>query len=123
MRRIILISVLALAGCAHITPRDNPPVHSWVLNSSLDDATGCVISALNSVSVDKTGLGKTITHSAEIIVPNSVYEVRPQQEITLTAEMYYVRLAKETPATTRMDLYSISPYAKRMTGAISACVS
>lgn len=120
---VSLVAIGTLAGCASITPRDNPPVRTWVVGKDLDQATSCVINALNAEGHSSTALAPSITHAAQIIVPNAVYEVRPQQEITLTAEIYYVKLSKVAASSSRIELFAISTWASRMAKAVERCAT
>lgn len=111
LRAALICSLLA--GCAHITPRDNPPDDAFTTAKSLDAATACVVAAL-----DREVAG--VPHAAVAIAPNAAYEVRPQKELVMTGEVYFVRVAAD-PAGARLETYVISTWKTRIVRAVRAC--
>ncbi len=117
------LAALALAGCAHITPRDNEPSVTLHSSASLDDTAACVVRSLNTQMHTNNPLGVSITHKTEIIEPGRVYEVSPQQTITLTAEIYFIRLTAVQPSGTRIDVHVISTWRDQVEPAVRFCAT
>jgi hypothetical protein len=102
-----------LAGCAHVTPRDNPPDDTFITTSDLSATTACVVAALDAAVSD-------IPHGAVTIVPNTSYEVRPLKQATITAELYFVRVAS-APGGAQVQTYVISTWSGRIVPAVRRC--
>ena len=119
---LIVAGMLALAGCAHITPRGGTPAHVWQARSSLDDASNCVVAALNREMVGGA-LNPAVTHSIQTIEMKNVHEVVPQQNLMLAGEIYFVRLTAAGPAVTRIELFSNATWTRRLANAVSRCSS
>lgn len=93
-----------VAACTHIAPGDVSPDRVWASPRKLEDATACVITALDRYR--RSGTSQKVTHSTQAIVPGKLYEVRPPQEFTLPATAYYVRLERTADQITRIALYA-----------------
>jgi hypothetical protein len=102
-----------LAGCAHITPRDNPPDDTFIARSDLNATTACVVAALD-------GAVPGFPHGAVAIVPNASYEVRPLKELVTTGEVYFVRVAS-APGGTQVQTYVISTWKSKIVPAVRRC--
>lgn len=118
-KRDLLTLTLAglLAGCSLMSVRGQAPVWTSTSNKPLNTAVSCVIAGLNTVEPGN------LTHSAQIIEPDRVLEVAPQQTITIGAEIYFVRLTALSATATRLDLNSAPAWTGRLQAAIAPCVS
>lgn len=111
-----VVPALLLAGCANITPRGEPPTWSGTARRSLNDTTTCVITALN-------GRDRAVTHSAQIIDPDRVFEITPQQTLIAAGEVYFVRLTATGPASTQIDLHGITGWRSRLQAVVAPCAA
>ncbi len=118
---VVLALAVAAVGCAHITPRGSPPAASWTARRALDDAATCVVAALNEEMRSQSALSPSITHQVQTIEPGRVYEVVPQQTLTVAAEIYFVRLAAMPPSATRIELFSVATWTSRLERAVAKC--
>ena len=110
-----LIFGVPLAGCSLMSVRGQAPVWTSTGNKSLNASVSCVIAGLNSVEPG------TLTYSAQIIEPERVFEVTPQQTLTIGAEIYFVRLTALSATTTKIDLNSAPGWTARLKNAIAPC--
>jgi hypothetical protein len=119
MRTLLVVFLLAaaLAGCSLLSARGQPPVWTGTSNKPLNTTVSCVITGLNTVAPGR------ITHSAQIIEPDRVLEVAPQQVLTVGAELYYVTLTVLSPAATRLDLNSSVAWTAKLQNAIAPCAT
>jgi hypothetical protein len=102
--------------------RGDAPVWSATSRHSLNDTSACVVAALNKTfHSDTPVLSPSITHQIQIIEPNRVFEVLPQQTITVGAELYIVRLTAEGPNATRIDLQIIVTMTGKVQPAVVTC--
>jgi len=106
---------VALAGCEALTVRGSAPTGEWTSRRTLDEAAGCVVRAFDSVNT-------RITHAIQIKVPGRVYEIVPQQTLTVGAEIYYARLEAEK-GNTFMQLFSIGVFTRDMMPALASCAN
>lgn len=107
------VAFALLAGCAHITPRDNPPDDTFTARSDLDATTACVVAALDAAVPD-------FPHGAVAIVPNASYEVRPLKELVISGEVYFVRVAS-APGGSQVQTYVISTWKSKIVPAVRRC--
>lgn len=106
---------MLLAGCDTLSVRGDRPIWSTVANTSLNTTISCVINGLNTVHPG------SITHSAQIIDPDRVAEIAPQQVITIGAEIYFVRLTALSASSTNIELNAVRTWAPRLSAAIAPC--
>lgn len=88
---------------------------------SLDDATSCIVQALDQRGRSASNLSPSMTHKAKAVVPGKVYEIRAEQELAVTPENYLVRLEKIDDRITRISLFAQTPWKKELIRAISPC--
>jgi len=110
-----------LAACTHIPLADGTPERVWASPRPLEDATACVIRALDRYGHSETS--PSITHSAQAIVPGKVNEVRPRQDFALSATAYFVRLEKAADQITRIALYTRTVPNRPVIRALKECGS
>jgi hypothetical protein len=122
MIRLLPLALL-LGACSTMSVRSDAPVWSATARHSLNDTSACVVKALNTAfHSDVPLIAPSITHQVQVIEPNRVFEVLPQQTITIGAELYIVRLTAESPNTTRVDLQSIVTWTSKVQPAVESCV-
>lgn len=105
-----------VAACAHITPRDNPPDLTFYSSAGLDEATACIIRQFDRMVPD-------YGHFAAVIVPGQIYEVRPGRELTISAEIYFARIAREPDGRAKVEIFAISTWAGKVKNYASPCKS
>ena len=117
----LMAALLAVAGCANVTARGDPPKFSWVSDKTLDEAAECLVPAMNAAYSDIWG-SPDITHHVQIISPGKVYEVLSQRSLVYGGgDIYYVRLEK-TDAGTKVDLYAFEAWVDDLEPAVESCV-
>ena len=122
MRWLGAASVLALAGaCAHNFPLDGPPDRVWAAPRSLGSTSSCIVNVLDDYRRSQSSQAPNITHAAQEIVSNKVYEIRPKQEFTVSAETYFVRLEKIDDRITRVSLFADTPWKKQLIRTVAPC--
>lgn len=115
MRIAITFAIaVGLAGCSTLTARNTTPIWTVAAHRNLDDTSACVVKALNTVS-------DGITHKIETIEPHRVFEVLPQQTLTIGAEIYIVRLISTGPTLTQIELQSTALWSGKLSSAMSGC--
>jgi len=126
MKPILLLSSAALmavvftGGCALQTPRGDPPYKTWSSNKSIDDVSACLVRELNARNKHASWDAPNTTHQIQIIEPNRVYEVLPQQTIILTGEAYYFRVEK-MGAGSALSLFAIRAFKEQESPAGDIC--
>ena len=108
-----------VAACTHIPPGDVSPDRVWASPRKLEDATACVITALDRYR--RAGTSQNIRHSAQAIVPGKVNEVRPAQEFALPATAYYVRLERTADQITRITLFARTASRRPLMKVVRGC--
>lgn len=60
-------------------------------------------------------------HFAATIVPGQVYEVRPGRELTISAEIYFARVSRESDGRAKVEVFAISTWSGRVIRAVEPC--
>ena len=116
------VALLALLGaCAHDVSLKGPPERVWASSRGLDAAASCILRALDEHGRSGSALAPGITHERRVITPGKVYEIRPEQQLAVTNERYFVRLEKIDDRITRISLFLQSPWKKELTRAVAPC--
>ncbi len=115
--RAVLLLTISVAGCGAFTTRGDPPIWTGISNRALNATASCIIAGLNTVEPGH------VTHSAQIIEPDRVLEIAPQQTLTIGAEIYFVRLTAISNNSTKIELNSIQTWTSRLQAAIASCVA
>lgn len=97
----------------------NSRIWVWASPRTLEDATTCVIKALDRYGHSESS--PSTTHSARPIVPGTVNEVRPRQDFALYQTAYFVRLQKAADRITRIALYARSGAMRPLIKALRPC--
>lgn len=114
----VVCGLAAVAGC--VSARNLGPIQSWDATASADELATCLVPALlikHSFPGDPD-----ITHKVDTIVPGKVYEVQPQQTITLGVERYFVRLTVKESGGTLVELYADPTFRSRTLKAVKSCL-
>lgn len=112
-------AVLALAGCGGLS-RDSSPNFSTSSSRPIMDVAACLVREADSRSIDRTGLGKTITHQIAIRQPGTVVEVQPIQSIIAGEEVYFAKISAAA-AGSKIEVYSFANIGIAMIDAARAC--
>lgn len=116
------VALFALLGaCARDMSLSGPPERVWASSRGLDDAASCILRALDEHGRSGSAIAPGITHERRVITPGKVYEIRPEQQLAVTNERYFVRLEKIDDRITRISLFLQSPWKKELTRAVAPC--
>jgi hypothetical protein len=108
-----------VTACATVPQADGSPDRVWASPRTLDDATACVIKALDRYGHSESS--PSTMHSIRPIVPGAVNEVRPRQDFALYQTSYFVRLQKTADQITRIALYDKSAAERPLIKALTPC--
>lgn len=115
------ITALCLSACALQTPRGDPPYRTWTSTKSIDDAATCLVRELNARNKHFSWDAPDTTHQIQIIEPNRIYEVLPQQTLIFAGEAYYFRVERISSGS-RLSLFAIRGFKESEAPAGDACV-
>lgn len=117
MKPWAMIAALLVAGCAtNISAVSRPATKTWLSSNALDPSVACVVQEM------RTGFKRTDwSFAAGIIVPNSVFEIRPQAVIMVGGDPLVVRLTKQE-ANTKIELFGLGVFGKEAIGYVEKCV-
>lgn len=105
LSNIVAVSLL-LGGCAEASRAlDYPSDRTWQVSSGLDATVTCVVEKM------RDGYrAHSLAFVAGIVVPNSVYEVRPDRPLMLGGDPLVVRVSKVNDTQTRVELFGIGVF-------------
>lgn len=116
---VMSAAVTLLVGCAEaMRAMDYPPDKTWASASALDPATACVVAKMR-----EGYRSASINFVAGIVVPNSVYEIRPDRPLTLGADPLVVRVSKITDQQTRIELFAIGLLGTEAVPSLEKCLA
>lgn len=121
LRWLGIALLLPLGACAHDVTLDGPPERVWASSRSLDNAASCIIGALDARGRSGSTISPSVTHVRRVVVPGKIYEIKPEPELAVTSETYFVRLEKIDDRITRVSLFAQSPWKKELTRAVASC--
>jgi len=98
----VLASALLLQACGSV--RNDPPTATQTVSKQLDAVANCLISALNEHH-KPMAWDKVITYHVQIISPGMVYEIMPQQIITVGKDPWFIRASRQPNGTTRLEAF------------------
>jgi uncharacterized lipoprotein len=111
------ILLALLAGC--VSARNYDAVKTWRSTKDADSLAACLVPAL---LIKHTFPGDyDITHHVETVVPGKVFEVRPQQTITVGVEQYFVRLTVADSGTD-VALFANPTFRRHALAAVDGCI-
>lgn len=114
MRKLpAVLAATIVGGCSLLTARGTPPAHQITSAKPIEQAIACLIPAMNAV--------EGLTHAAAIIEPGRVFEIAPQQTITVGAEIYFVRVSTGSARATEVELFATGVYRSTMSPALDRC--
>lgn len=117
--RTLAATLCAISAASCVSARNGEPSKTWESNKSVDALATCLVPAL---LIKHTFPGDPdVTHYLQTIIPGRVYEVQPQQIITLGVERYFVRLTVKEGGATHVELFADSAYRQHALNAVNSC--